>query len=192
SHVGAAVAADFRLVAYAAERDAVVTATHRTRDGSTERGLTDARRSDEAQDGSLLVCPKLANGDVFDDPLFHLLETEVIFIEATAAVGGVELVRRRLVPRDIGKPLEVGARDVVLGGLLLHPRKTAELLFGDLLGVLGELRLTNALAKLLDIVLIRLAELLADALHLLSQNELALVLAFVGDHGRDLALHAQH
>ena len=48
--VGAPVAADLRLVAHAAERDAHELAPERARDRAAERGLADAGRPDEAQD----------------------------------------------------------------------------------------------------------------------------------------------
>ncbi len=44
AHVGAAVASDLGFVADAAERDAVVAATHRPRDRTAERSLPDAGR----------------------------------------------------------------------------------------------------------------------------------------------------
>src|SRR4051812_8010559 len=50
SDVGAAMPADFCLVAYAAEREADEFAIHRPRDRLAERSLPDARRSDETQD----------------------------------------------------------------------------------------------------------------------------------------------
>ena len=51
--VGAAVAADLRLVAHAAERDAHELAVHRARDRLAERRLADAGRADEAEDRPL-------------------------------------------------------------------------------------------------------------------------------------------
>jgi hypothetical protein len=51
--VRAPVAADLGLVAHAAERDAHELAARGPRDGARERGLADAGRADEAQDGPL-------------------------------------------------------------------------------------------------------------------------------------------
>ena len=53
--VGAPVAADLRLVAHAAERDADELAPERARDGAAQRRLADAGRPDQAEDGPLLV-----------------------------------------------------------------------------------------------------------------------------------------
>src|SRR3974390_349924 len=50
ANIGAPVAANFRLVMHAAERHAHELAVHRARDRLAERGLTHARRPDEAAD----------------------------------------------------------------------------------------------------------------------------------------------
>src|SRR5689334_15361357 len=101
----------------------MVAPTHRPGDRATERRLTDARRTDKAQKRRLeirFVLPRcgvraeLSDGDVLDDSLFYFFEAEVILVEAAARFRGVELVLRRLAPRQITQPLQVGARDVVL------------------------------------------------------------------------------
>ncbi len=139
------------------------------------------------------VVLQLAHRDVLDDALLHLLEAVVILVEAAAHVLGIELVLRRLAPRQIGEPLEVRAGHVVLRRLLLHPREARELLASDLLRILRETRAADAVAQLLDLVfLARLAELLADVLHLLAEDLLALRLALVLDHRAHLAANAEH
>src|SRR5207245_11208875 len=55
AHVGAAVTADVRLVAGAAQRDAHVRPAHRARDGFGDRRLADARRADEQENVPLLL-----------------------------------------------------------------------------------------------------------------------------------------
>src|SRR6185436_84510 len=79
--VGAAVAADLRLVAHAAERDAHELAPERARDRLAERGLADAGRAAEAQDRALLVRRELAHRDVLDDAPLDLLEVVVVRVE---------------------------------------------------------------------------------------------------------------
>ena len=138
--------------------------------------------------------------DVLDDALLHLLEAEVVLVEAAAHVVDVELVRRRLAPRQVREPLEVGARDVVLGRLLLHAGEARELLARDLLRPRGQLGAANALAQLLDLVVLAgLAELLADGLHLLAEDLLALrscprprPCVVISLHAEDLELALHH
>src|SRR6202000_3342098 len=66
--IGAAMAADLRLVVHAAEAHAHELAAHRPRDRLAERGLADAGRPDEAQDRLLALRRELAGGEIFDDP----------------------------------------------------------------------------------------------------------------------------
>src|SRR5207244_3203894 len=99
--VRAAVTADRGLVVHATERDAVELAPERARDRATERRLTDAGRSDEAEDRTLLVLLELADGEVLEDALLHLLETVVIVVEDLAHRRDLEVVRGRVVPRKI-------------------------------------------------------------------------------------------
>ena len=93
--VGAAVAADLRLVAHAAERDADELAAHGARDRAAERGLAGARRPDEAQDRSLGVLLELAHREVLEDAVLDLLEVVVVLVEDLAGVRDVEVVLGR-------------------------------------------------------------------------------------------------
>ena len=105
------------------------------RDGAAERGLTDAGRAEEAEDRALLVLLQLADGEVLEDALLHLLEAVVVLVEDLAHRGDVEVVRRRVVPGKIEDPVEVGADDGVLRRADLHVAETLELLLRDLLGL---------------------------------------------------------
>ena len=132
--VGAAVAADLGLVSNAAQCDAPVAASHRTRDRVSERGLADARRAEEQEDRALLVGAQLADGHVLDDALLDLLETVVVLVEHALDFLDLDLVGRGLGPRKIGEPVEVGARDVPLGRLRVHGAHARDLLARDLVG----------------------------------------------------------
>ena len=85
--VGAAMAADLRLVAHAAERDAHELAVHRARDRLAERRLADAGRADEAEDRPLhreraaLLRLQLPHRQVLDDAFLDLVEIVVILVE---------------------------------------------------------------------------------------------------------------
>jgi hypothetical protein len=83
--VRAAVAADLGLVAHAAERDAHEAASERPRDGTTERRLADARRSDEAEDRAFDLADQLGDREILDDAFLDLVETVVVFVEDVRA-----------------------------------------------------------------------------------------------------------
>jgi hypothetical protein len=64
----------------------------RARDAATERGLADAGRPEQAEDGTLLVLLELAHGEVLEDALLHLLEAVVVLVEHLAHLGDLEVV----------------------------------------------------------------------------------------------------
>ncbi len=75
------MAADFGLVAHAAERHAHEFAPGRLGDRFAERGLADAGRTDQAQDRSGQLIGALLHGQIFDDPLLDLFQAEMIGVE---------------------------------------------------------------------------------------------------------------
>ena len=82
AHVRAPMAADLRLVAHAADRDAVELAPDRRGDRLAERGLAGARRPDEAEDGAVRVAAaQLAHGEELDDALLRLAQAVVPVVE---------------------------------------------------------------------------------------------------------------
>ena len=91
-----------------------------------------------------------------------------------------------LVPRQRDQPVEIGARHGVLGGRRRHLRQPIELAQRFLLDRLGHAGRFDLLGELLDLLglIVALAELLLDRLHLLAQEVLALVLADLGLHLR--------
>src|SRR5205814_162337 len=79
--VGAAMPADFSLVAHAAERHAYELASKRLGDGTRQRRLADSRRSDEAENRTLDAWVQLADGQVFEDAVLGFLKPGVIGVE---------------------------------------------------------------------------------------------------------------
>ena len=84
--IGPPVAADFRLVAHAAQRHAHKFAARRPGDGFAERGLAHARRSHQAQDRTLHLAHALLHGEIFKDAFLDLLQAVMVVIEHT--LGG--------------------------------------------------------------------------------------------------------
>src|SRR5260370_17582982 len=109
AYVGAAVAADFRLVAHAAERDAREAAPQRFRDALAERGLPHARRAHEAEDAAARFPVQGAHGEVFENALLHRLQVVVVAVEDVAGPLQVDPVVGRAVPRPRAYPLQGGA-----------------------------------------------------------------------------------
>ena len=92
SDIGAAVSADLRFVAHAAERDAHELPLHRPRNRLAERRLAHAGRADEAQDRPFHVALELAHGQVLDDALLDLVEVVVILVEDAPCLDRIEAI----------------------------------------------------------------------------------------------------
>ena len=113
--IGAPVAADFGLVAHAAERHPHQLSAERLSDRTCERRLADARRPDEAEDRALDVRIELADGEVLENAVFHFLEARVVRVEDVLGDHQVDDVVGPLVPRQRDEPVEIGPRHRVLG-----------------------------------------------------------------------------
>ena len=101
--IGAPVAANVGLIAGSTQRDPHVGTAHRACDGLGDRGLADARRSDEQQRrrarGAIvlvsrslflgLLLPELPNREELEHLVFHVLEPVVVLFE------------------DFGRPFEI-------------------------------------------------------------------------------------
>ena len=186
--VGAPVAADLGLVADAAERHADELAAGGARDRLADRGLAGPGRADQRQDrsraaalvGEAALLAQPADRDVLGDPVLDVLEAGVVGVEHLAGVDGVESLLGALAPRHADQPIEVGADHRRLAARLAHPLEPAELALGLLADCVRHLRLLDLLRVLLDDRGVVLAELLADRLHLLAQQVLALLLLGAG------------
>ncbi len=195
ANVGAAVAADLRLVADPADRDPLELTPQRLGDRAPEAGLADPRRPDEAEDRAGRFGVEFAHREVLEDPVLDLLEVVVVGVEDLAGMADVEVVLGLLRPGQLDQPLEVGADDPVLGRRRWQLFQPRELALGGFAGVLGQVGRLDLLPQLVDfgLLLVALAELVLDRFHLLAQEELALALVDFGlDLRLDLAAELDH
>src|SRR5207253_10222788 len=115
ANVGAAVAADLRLVVHTTERDALELAPGGARDRLAERGLAHPRRPDEAQDRALAVRVELLHREVLEDAALELLEVVVVLVERLARFPDTDGLELRVAPRQLREPFQVGAQHRGLG-----------------------------------------------------------------------------
>src|ERR1700688_4576087 len=101
------MAANLGLVADAADREAYALAAHRARDRLSERRLSDARRTDEAQNRAGHLFLELADREILDDPVFHFVEIVVIGVEGLPRLRDLDRVGRSVLPRQLHEPIEV-------------------------------------------------------------------------------------
>ena len=176
--VGAPVTADLGLVTHATEGDAHERPAGRLGDRAPERGLADPGRAGQTQDRPLAPARQLEHGHVLEDPLLDVVEAEVVGVELGR--DRVEVVAHvgALVPGQVGDGLEVGPRDRELRVRGVELGQALELSVGDLLDLLGQVRLADPVLELVDLAaLVVLAELALDGLHPLAEDHVALLLA---------------
>src|SRR6185312_511936 len=176
--IGSAVAANLSLVTHAAERHAHEVASRRARDRLAERGLADTRRSDQTQDRTLDLVHALLHGEIFDDALLDLFETEMVGVEHFFGAGEIALHLAALLPRNRQDPVEVVAHDRGLGGHGRHGAQLAHFGQGLLASLFRQLGLVDALFEFAELVLalLALAQFLLNRLELFVEIVLALSL----------------
>ena len=116
AYVGAPVPPDFRLVPHAAQRNPDEFAAERAGDRLAQAGLAYPRGADEAEDRTLHLVFQRPDGEVFQDPLLHLLEVVVVLVQYHLRLVDVLVVLGAHLPGDGGQVVEVGARNGVFGG----------------------------------------------------------------------------
>ena len=75
------MSANLRFIAHAAQRNANELASHGVSDGSSQRRLPDARRTDKAKNRRLAVRLQFENGKILQNAFLDLLEIVMIPIE---------------------------------------------------------------------------------------------------------------
>ena len=127
TYVGATVTTELGLVVHTTECDAHELASEGARDRFTERRLADARRPHEGQDrtraagaglGHPALGAQLADREVLDDPVFHVVEPGVVGVEDGARVTNFELVVGARAPWDLERGVDPRTDSSVLGTLL--------------------------------------------------------------------------
>src|SRR4029077_11018642 len=105
------MAADFRFVADAAERDADEFASGGATDGHRERSLADAWRPEEAENRALGILHELADRQIFEDAIFDLFQAVVILRKNFFGAVDVANFLGALLPGHGQEPVEIIARD---------------------------------------------------------------------------------
>ena len=109
--VSAAVTANLGFVAHAAQAGAHKLAPRRPRNGFAQRGFTHTRRSDQAQNRTFDSLCFLLHRQVFQNALFDLFQTVVVFVQNLFGGSQIRPDFRRFAPRQINQPIQVVADD---------------------------------------------------------------------------------
>src|SRR3954454_17783908 len=183
------MAADLGLVAHAAQGHAYELAPRRFGDRLAERGLADARRPDETENGPPELVRPALDREILDDAFLHLVEAVMVVIEHVLREFEVALDLALDAPGYAEQPVEIIANDGRLGRHRAHLPELLELGLSALPRLLGELGVLDFLVELVELVaLIAVSELLLDRLHLLVEVVLALLLLHLALDARANAL----
>src|SRR5260221_3815417 len=109
--IGPAVAADFSLIANAAERLANELTARGTRNRAPERGLADARRTYQAQDRPLQLVGAGLDSEILNNPVLDLLQGVMVLVQHALRFGDILLELRLLAPRQAEQNIEIVPRD---------------------------------------------------------------------------------
>ena len=184
--VGAAEAAQFGLIAHAAQAHANEGAPKGAGNALAQASLADAGRADEDQDWLAPRAPAiLAEGraalldrQILKNALLDLHQTVMILVKHLAGVGDINRLAGVLAPRQLGQPLQIGTHHLVLGRAAIDPTQAPQLAVGLFARHLRQIGRVQLLAQIVEIggLAIILAQLLLNGAHLLAQIELALLL----------------
>ena len=177
AHIGTAVTADLGLVTHAAQGKAHVFASRGPGHTLGQRGLAHAWRAHEAEDGTAQAVGELLHGQIFQDAVLGLFQTEVVAFKDGTGLFDVDIDLFEVVPGQIQQPVHIIAHHGVFRGRGRHAAQLAQ--FG-LAAFTGFLRHVAAFELLFQLVHFRLgivlaAHLLVDGLELLAKVVLALV-----------------
>ena len=170
------MSANLRLVVQAAQRNTAELAAQRRGHRLAQRGLTHARRAVEAEDRRFEVALELDDGQVLQQPLLHLVQTEMVVIELFAGALEVEVVLRHVVPRQFQQQLQVGHLHRIFGHGGIQPLDLLQLLLEGFAHLRGPVLLLGLLAHLLDVGIGAVAQFVLDRTHLLLEVVVALLL----------------
>ena len=170
------MSANLRLVVQAAQRNTAELAAQRRGHRLAQRGLTHARRAIEAEDRRFEVALELDDGQVLQQPLLHLVQTEMVVIELFAGALEVEVVLRHVVPRQFQQQLQVGHLHRIFGHGGIQPLDLLQLLLEGFAHLRGPVLLLGLLAHLLDVGVGAVAQLVLNRAHLLLEVVVALLL----------------
>ena len=100
ANIGAAVPADLRFIPHAAQAHPAEFAAHGMCNRARNAGFARARRADKAEDRPLDILFLLADGQVFHDALFHLIQAKMLIIQRALGIVQIKIILGTNAPRQ--------------------------------------------------------------------------------------------
>ena len=167
---------NLRFIAHTAQRNPTELSTQSSRNRTAQRGLSGSGRTHKAENRPLEIPFQGKDCDVLDNPILHLLQAIVIFVQDSSSLLDIQAIFGDFGPRQFCHPLKVVPDDAVLGRCRRHLSQTIRL-SGRLLDALfRHPRGIDFLPQHLDafVPFLALTQFAANRLKLLTQHVLAL------------------
>ena len=153
--------------------------------GTSERSLSDSRRTIQANDGRLQVTAQLQDGEMLQDTLLHLLQSVVVLVQHLLCVRQVQIVGRIFIPGETEQSLQVIELHIVIRRLRIGAFQLGQFPFERTVDFLIPFLLGGSLLQFSQVLVLRISpQLILDVLHLLLEEVFALLLVqvFLGTH----------
>ena len=121
SNVSPAVTTDFRLIPDAAERNPDKFPVHCSGNGSSDRGFSHARWSDQTEDrrpATGIALTFLHHSQKLQYPHFYVFQTEVVRLQYFFCCCTIQSIGTENLPRHIQQPGNIVVTDVIFRGVL--------------------------------------------------------------------------
>ena len=89
----------------------------------------------KAEDRGFEVSFQLNDGQVFENPVFHLLQSEVVVVKFFLGTIQIEIVDGAVLPRQLDHQLQIVELYGVFGHGRIHPFEFAQLFLEQLFGL---------------------------------------------------------
>ena len=149
SDVRAAMTANFRFVAHAAQTYPHKLAAERVGNRLTQTGFADAGRPEKTHDRAVPLRIEFPHGQIFDQALFNFFQIVVIAIQDLLRLLEIEVVLAQVIPRKICDDLDVTDDDGELRAGRRNKIEPLQFALGLLHHCLGRLGFFEPFAQLL-------------------------------------------
>ena len=193
-HIGAAMAADLRLIPYAPQGGTDKLPAQGLGHRTSQRGLAHPRRPHQAQNRRILPVSQLAHRQELQDALLDLFQPVVVAIQHSRCRLDVVDILRQALPRHGQQVVNIGADNSSLLGHALSPFQPLQLLLHGLHNLVREVPLAQPFLVFLNIPqnAVLVTQLIVDGLDLLPEIIFLLHLLNLAAHpGANLALNIQ-
>ena len=163
----------------ASQGDAHIFPSQSPGNGLAETGLAHSRRAVETEYGGFHIALELEHGQIFYDPVLHLVQPVVVLVEHLLGVLEVQVVLGDVTPGQVEHKLQVIVLYAVVRGRRVVALKLGQFLIENLLDLRGPDFLFSSLAQTVELLHVVHSELLLNGFELVVEVILPLLLVYL-------------